>query len=350
MPHSGDDLVLHNHLNGARRLLSDTTTALGIATRGATTIATGLTAVGLSGIVRSLQNVSTALDAAHAHIQTLVGRIKAMTARSASLTSQTSPQDLLATLAVIAEDIDNATAHARRIDTTLTTAQTLTRTALNGGQPQHLIHAIQTTRDVLSQVAAQLTGARNAVTSMAAQARLTGAGPSDPASGGRNQSLAQHPIGSGSPPEPRTLFDPVPHLEQMPVFQRRPGQRPKTHGRWTDADGRTHALVSGQRVRTPTGDEIADPDYLAAIAIARDAGLIPRHAAINSASHVELKFAAYMRRHHLTHATITINNPAGPCGDALGCDALLGRYLEPHQSLTVHWPRGCRTYHGRTDT
>ena len=186
-----DGQDLGKHLAAARRLLDDAIAAADIATRGAATIIDRLTAVGFTGIVCGMEQVRAALDTAHAQIQTEAGRVDAAVAQAMTLARHSTPRSVLDALAHIAQVVEDAAAGVGHIDTTLATAQALTRGALNGGQPQPLLQATQTIRDLLTQVDTQLTEARGAVTNMAAQARVTGARPSEPAGHHRGGSRAQ---------------------------------------------------------------------------------------------------------------------------------------------------------------
>jgi hypothetical protein len=131
----------------------------------------------------------------------------------------------------------------------------------------------------------------------------------------------------------------------MPTFTREGWGRPKTHGRWTDANGVTHALLSGEH----------DGYYLVVNQRAVEIGAIPPGTVLAARSDIELKFAVSMRRTWeqtgiAPKETIVINKPEGPCTGRLGCDGLLNRFLPPGGELTVHWPGGnSRTYRGGGD-
>ncbi|MBT8228025.1 MAG: hypothetical protein HKP61_13470 [Dactylosporangium sp.] len=144
----------------------------------------------------------------------------------------------------------------------------------------------------------------------------------------------------------RPGFDPRPDFDDMPVFDRDgTGPASKTHGRWTDANGVTHKLLSGWH----------DGYHVAVNQFAIRLGVIPAHGRLERAGDIELKFALGMRgRWQRTgtapRETIIINHPDGPCQGKLSCDGLLHRYLPPGGELTVHWPGGNkRTYRGDQD-
>lgn len=54
------------------------------------------------------------------------------------------------------------------------------------------------------------------------------------------------------------------------------------------------------------------------------------------ASHVESKFAMFMRLHGRNHETIVVNQD--PCRGRWGCEELIGRILPPGSSLTIFGP------------
>lgn len=164
--------------------------------------------------------------------------------------------------------------------------------------------------------------------------------------GGAGRTSTPEPPSSDLRQTDPPVFDPRPALEDMPVFVRG-RQQSKTHGRWVDAHGTVHKLLSGEH----------DGQHAAVTLRAIDLGLIPSRGRLARAGDVELKFALGMRQRWektqtVSHETIVINNPKGPCPGPLGCDGLLSRYLPPGATLTVWWPGDNsphKTYRGVPD-
>jgi hypothetical protein len=104
-----------------------------------------------------------------------------------------------------------------------------------------------------------------------------------------------------------------------------PGQRPKTRGLWVDDDGQEHDLVSGE---TDLYEDLKK--FLVDNKIGRTDGQLM------VMSHVEAKFAMFMRRTGRMHETIAVNKL--PCKGQWGCEELLGRILPPGATLTVFGP------------
>ena len=143
---------------------------------------------------------------------------------------------------------------------------------------------------------------------------------------------------------PPSTFDPTPYLDQMPRREppRRGQPRQKTHGRWIRSDGTAEKLLSGE-----FGD-----DYQAAYEHAWNVDLVPRPWRFDNASHVEIKVATRMyqnwvREQRPQHETIVINNR--PCWfNPLDCEYVIGAFLPPGSTLTVHAPDGFRqTYRAK---
>jgi hypothetical protein len=125
------------------------------------------------------------------------------------------------------------------------------------------------------------------------------------------------------------LFGKLPNRQASPV------SRPKTRGIWKDADGNEHDLASGQRSGDGEGD---DPYYQRVVDFMREHRIGRQDADPMVASHVESKFALFMREHGLLHETIAVNKV--PCDGDFGCDTLLDRFLPPGGTLTVFGPGG----------
>lgn len=115
------------------------------------------------------------------------------------------------------------------------------------------------------------------------------------------------------------------NLQKLP--ERQP--KDKTRGIWVGPDGVEYPLVSGKN----------DQYYRKADELAKELDIPPPMAT----SHVELKFALFMRERRLTNESIVINNP--PCNEgALSCDNLLKDFLPEGARLTIYAPGFKRTY------
>ncbi|MFC9687797.1 DddA-like double-stranded DNA deaminase toxin [Kribbella sp. NPDC056951] len=139
------------------------------------------------------------------------------------------------------------------------------------------------------------------------------------------------------PPQiPRISNDEGWHLfGTLPIREESVISRPKTRGLWKDADGNEHQLASGQRSSDGQGD---DPYYQQVKDFMREHRIGRQDADPMVASHVEAKFALFMRERGLMHETIVVNN--SPCPGRFGCDQLLKLFLPPGGTLTIFGPDG----------
>lgn len=145
------------------------------------------------------------------------------------------------------------------------------------------------------------------------------------------------------PPEGPT-FNPRRYLDDMPTMTPRAKRRlgepvPKTHGRWVGGQDGLTDWISGE------GDEHADN---ANRVWAEEVDPQRRTPLPLVLSHVEMKFAGFMRSTGRRHETLVINHPDGPCKGAYACETLIEPMLAPGSKLTVHWPGdNRRTFTGR---
>ncbi|MFE7927532.1 DddA-like double-stranded DNA deaminase toxin [Streptomyces sp. NPDC057456] len=67
-------------------------------------------------------------------------------------------------------------------------------------------------------------------------------------------------------------------------------------------------------------------------------------------THVETKYAVYMRQEGITDANVVINHKTGPCQGMYGCTATVEEILPKGSTMTVHYP-GAKpvVLHGRAD-
>lgn len=111
---------------------------------------------------------------------------------------------------------------------------------------------------------------------------------------------------------------------------------PKTYGYWIDEEGHEEGPVASGRKN----------GYREALAELKALRLVPQHGDPYVASHVEVKFAVGLRHSEAKKITLIINN--APCLQGrYSCDRLLPQILRPDQVVTIHWPDGVKTYHGR---
>lgn len=109
-------------------------------------------------------------------------------------------------------------------------------------------------------------------------------------------------------------------------------ERKKTHGRWLDANGKTHSVVSGR-----------DEDASEVWRLLRAAGMRSTTEPMIS-NHVEMKIVARMVRTGMRHTEVAINNL--PCRGRFSCDTWLPAILPEGFSLTVHGPNYRKTFTG----
>lgn len=146
-----------------------------------------------------------------------------------------------------------------------------------------------------------------------------GAKPTAPAKPG---STVPRPPDDGGDPDAQAV------IRRLPVRENDEG---KTRGLWTDGDGQEKPLVSGNGHYQKLADDHAGR-----------LGLPP----MSSTSHVEIKFAMFMRERGLRNETIFINNR--PCPGERNCSEWVELFLPPGAKLTVHWPNGGPwTFYGR---
>ncbi len=130
----------------------------------------------------------------------------------------------------------------------------------------------------------------------------------------------------------------------LPIREESVLSRPKTRGLWKDAEGKKHPLASGQ----PSSDEQGDDRYYQLVKdFMHDHRIGRLDADPMVASHLEAKFALFMRERGLMHETIVVNKV--PCPGRFGCDQLLKLFLPPGGTLTVFGPGGFKkTYTNAT--
>jgi hypothetical protein len=109
-------------------------------------------------------------------------------------------------------------------------------------------------------------------------------------------------------------------IRRLPVRENDSG---KTRGFWKAPDGTEKPLASGRGRYQELADEHA-----------RRLGLKP----MSNTSHVEIKFALFMRERGLRDETIYINNR--PCEGEASCPQWIESFLPKGAKLTVHWPGG----------
>ena len=119
------------------------------------------------------------------------------------------------------------------------------------------------------------------------------------------------------------------------VIRDLPKRKPKdkTRGVWVDEAGGRHEWVSG-----------FDEYRKQADALAGELGL----GRLWTTSHVEIKFAMFMRERGLTNARLVLNNI--PCEDEeFSCENLLKRFLPPDSKLTIYGPDNFKRTYPQSD-
>ncbi|MGC4942443.1 DddA-like double-stranded DNA deaminase toxin [Kribbella sp. DT2] len=133
------------------------------------------------------------------------------------------------------------------------------------------------------------------------------------------------------PPEDGGEPDAQDVIRRLPVRENDSG---KTRGFWKAPDGEEKPLASGRGRYQQLADQHA-----------RRLGLRP----MSNTSHVEIKFALFMRERGLRDETIYINNR--PCEGEASCPEWIETFLPKGAELTVHWPGGGPwTFTGRDET
>lgn len=159
-------------------------------------------------------------------------------------------------------------------------------------------------------------GSSGGGSSTARPARSTKSG----ASPGNNSGA--YAAGRGNPVAQRVIRDRLPA---------RPDPLAKTHGIWLGRSGEERDLVSGYDEHSDRADRLRER-----------LGIPP----VTIVSHVEVKFAMFMRDRSLRNETIYINNV--PCKGLQSCSRYLESFLPRGSSLTVHWPDSePRTFEGK---
>ncbi|GAA2790557.1 DddA-like double-stranded DNA deaminase toxin [Kribbella solani] len=112
---------------------------------------------------------------------------------------------------------------------------------------------------------------------------------------------------------------------KLPVRLDQPGHREKTRGLWRNEDGMEDEWVSGFDEWRDKADRFA---------VAEKIGNAPHLLQITS--HVEIKFAMFMRERGLRRATLVVNKR--PCPGEAGCDEMLKDFLPKGAKLTIFGP------------
>lgn len=160
------------------------------------------------------------------------------------------------------------------------------------------------------------------------QRRMSGPSgpPAGPSPAGKPQSSERPgPIPHPGPSTPRPPDDGG-DLKAQKIIRRLPvreNDTGKTRGFWAPPDKEEMPLVSGYGHYQRLADEHA-----------QRLGLKP----MRSTSHVEVKFAIFMRERGLRDETIYINNR--PCRGEASCPRWIESFLPEGAKLTVHWPGG----------
>jgi hypothetical protein len=141
-----------------------------------------------------------------------------------------------------------------------------------------------------------------------------------------NPSVWRDPDRPGSAPEPMDPFDETAGCVMRDLPVRKP--KGQTRGVWVDEEGDRHEWVSGFDEYRKQADDLG-----VELGLGR----------LWTTSHVELKFAMFMRERGLSNARLILNNI--PCDDEeFSCENLLKWFLSPGSKLTIYGTRQLQTH------
>lgn len=119
---------------------------------------------GLLGIVGNLDRVRTALEATRHRPADLAGAADSLAGRVVSLAGETTPDEVIAVLTPVADDLARIAAGVPELDRALADIQALTTEVLAGGSPGPLVGKVQAVRDTLAPVQTSLWAAHATAT------------------------------------------------------------------------------------------------------------------------------------------------------------------------------------------
>ncbi|MFJ8604315.1 DddA-like double-stranded DNA deaminase toxin, partial [Streptomyces shenzhenensis] len=119
------------------------------------------------------------------------------------------------------------------------------------------------------------------------------------------------------------------------------GPRGKTYGSIRDADGNLIPAADTEELRRLMSGE-HDSLFDEADALLKSSGhpMYPNRPAgqYSVASHVEAKYAAWMKNNGIAHATVVINKNSGVCKNELNCENAVEAILPAGHTLKVYYP------------
>lgn len=226
--------------------------------------------------------------------------------------------------AIPTDTLHHAVSHLREAEQALTE---ITHGSSSSELPM-AVRRLHQGHDMVAQVAELLDAVKSNM--MRYLAQLGVSAPAHPVVPQRSPSApppARTASGTTTPEQIESLRGALPPRVPKPNPQNR-----KTHGRWIDASGTEHAIISGK-------DDDADEAWR----LLKCAGM-PANREPVSTTHVEVKLAARMVRQGQRHVEVVINNR--PCPGPYGCDELLPVILPAGYSMTVRGPNYRKTYTG----
>ncbi|MET7675826.1 DddA-like double-stranded DNA deaminase toxin [Streptomyces seoulensis] len=114
----------------------------------------------------------------------------------------------------------------------------------------------------------------------------------------------------------------------------------KTYGKIRDADGNVIPEADTDELRLLMSGE-HDDLFRQANSLLQSSGMYPYKSSVATyptASHVEAKYAAWMKGAGVKHAKVVINNNEGVCGRAMNCENAVAAILPSGSTLEVYYP------------
>ncbi|MEU1755552.1 DUF6244 family protein [Micromonospora matsumotoense] len=160
-----------------RALLAGVERAQGLTTaadRQAQEVALRATGAGFLAVAAGLARVRSALTDVQGSLGRLGGSIGDATKAVAAVPQQATPQETIAALTPVQSAVGAARGAAGGVITQIGETQQLVTTILQGGQPGPLVQALDGIKQVLMQVVARTSGARQAIEAAIAEAQRVG--------------------------------------------------------------------------------------------------------------------------------------------------------------------------------
>jgi uncharacterized protein YoxC len=196
--------------------------------------------MGYAAIASQLNAIRQQIQVIHATLGTAATRVGDAGDSVREVNDRMNPTEVTARMTAAVGQLDGMRATLYAAVQQIATTSGNVSQSLHGGQPGPLLQRLDLVRQLAAIAAQRGDGAKASINATISTAGglgkgVTGGEPSPPAA-------TTPPPASAS----GTGFDPQPHLDQMPAFVNDRRRRPKTQGRWVDADGEVHPLLSGE--------------------------------------------------------------------------------------------------------